>query len=69
MLNFLEQYVTVDIVEGRLQAHDQIHKYLDQGEELWNWNYLDFFLGTYDGKMLKEKKKPTWPHTTQRCAL
>ena len=33
---------------------DQIREYMDRGDGLENWNYLDFFLGTYDRKPLKD---------------
>ena len=46
--------VSVEIVEGHLLMKDQIREYMDRGDGLENWNYLDFFLGTYDGKPLKD---------------
>jgi hypothetical protein len=36
------------MVEGQLQVQDQICKYMDQGDALQNWSFLNFFLGTYD---------------------
>lgn len=52
------EYVTIEAIEGRLQVHDQVREYMDRGEPLRQWNYLDFFLGTYDGKRLKERTTP-----------
>ena len=43
------------MVEGKLQVKDQIKEYIDRGEALENWSYLDFFLGTYEGKTLPER--------------
>ena len=43
----------LEIVEGALLVKDQIREYMDRGDELEQWSYLDFFLGTYDGKLLK----------------
>src|ERR1700677_4212882 len=43
------------MVEGQLQLHEQIKEYMDRGYALRDWNYLDFFLGTYDGAALKER--------------
>jgi hypothetical protein len=34
---------------------DQVCEYLDCRNDLQLWNYLDFFLGTYDGKLLEER--------------
>lgn len=46
--------VSLEIVEGHLLMKDQIHEYMDHGDGLAHWNYLNFFLGTYDGKLLKD---------------
>lgn len=35
-----------------------MREYMDRGDALRDWNYLDFFLGTYDGKLLKEGSSP-----------
>jgi hypothetical protein len=45
--------VHIEIVEGRLRVKDQIKEYIDRGDALENWGYLDYFLGTYDGKILE----------------
>lgn len=34
---------------------DQLKEYIDRGDALENWSYLDFFLGTYEGKTLPER--------------
>ncbi|KAH9025253.1 hypothetical protein EDB84DRAFT_1613857 [Lactarius hengduanensis] len=47
--------VNIQMVEGRLLFKDQIREYLDRGEALLSWNFLDYFLGTYDGRFLKER--------------
>ena len=46
--------VLLKVVEGQLLLKDQIHEYMDSGDFLETWSYLDFFLGTYDGKTLKD---------------
>ena len=45
---------SLELVEGRLLLKDQMREYMDRGDLLEKWSYLDFFLGTYDGKTLKE---------------
>lgn len=47
--------MTIEMVEGQLQLRDQVREYMDRGEALRTWNYLDFFLGTYEGSILKER--------------
>ena len=47
--------VNVSMVEGNLRVKDQLAEYIDRGDALENWSYLDFFLGTYDGKCLPER--------------
>ncbi|KAH9046023.1 hypothetical protein EDB84DRAFT_1632649 [Lactarius hengduanensis] len=47
--------VNIQMVEGRLYLKDQICEYMDRREALLTWNFLDYFLGMYDGKFLKEK--------------
>lgn len=42
-------------VEGQFLLKDQCREYMDRGDALEHWSYLDYFLGTYDGKILKEK--------------
>jgi len=39
------------MVEGELLLKDQVQEYVDQGNPLENWSYLDYFLGTYDSKV------------------
>ena len=46
--------VNIEIVEGQLLVRDQICEYMDQGTALEHWSYLDYFLETYDGKVLEE---------------
>lgn len=46
--------VLLEVVEGQLLLKDQIREYMDRGNFLETWSYLDFFLGTYDGKTLKD---------------
>lgn len=48
--------VTVHIVDGEIEIKDQVRDYVFRGDALENWSYLDYFLGTYDGKFLREKK-------------
>ena len=43
------------MVDGHVHVKEQITEYIEQGDLLANWSYLDFFLGTYNGKCLKEK--------------
>ena len=43
------------MVDGHVHVKEQITEYVKRGDLLENWSYLDFFLGTYDGKCLKEK--------------
>ena len=45
---------SLEIVEGCLLLKDQMREYMDRGDLLETWSYLDFFLGTYDGKILKD---------------
>ena len=54
--------ISLEIVKGALLIKDQICEYMDHGDELEQWCYLDFFLGTYDGKMLKNHDSNRgWP--------
>lgn len=46
--------VSLEVVEGQLLLKDQMREYMDRGDFLETWSYLDFFLGTYDGKTLKD---------------
>ena len=43
------------MLEGNLHVKDQVLEYIDRGDALQNWSYLDFFLGTYDGKNLPQR--------------
>lgn len=43
------------MVQGKLQIKDQAREYIDRGDALESWSYLDYFLGTYDGFVLKEQ--------------
>ena len=47
--------VNIEIVEGQLLIRDQIREYMDRGIALEHWSYLDYFLGSYDGAILKQK--------------
>ena len=53
-LFFQEAVVSIEIIEGQLLVKDQIREYMDQGSQLEHWSYLDYFLGTYDGKSSKK---------------
>ena len=44
------------MVKGRLEIKDQAREYIDRGDALESWSYLDYFLGTYDGLVLKERE-------------
>jgi hypothetical protein len=46
--------LTLQNVEGELLLKDQIREYMDHGDALEQWCYLNFFLGTYDGKPSKD---------------
>lgn len=46
--------VSLEVVEGQLLLKDQMREYMDRSDFLETWSYLDFFLGTYDGKTLKD---------------
>ena len=43
------------MVQGKLQMKDQVQEYIDRGDALETWSYLDYFLGMYDGYVLKEQ--------------
>ena len=45
-----EDLVQVRMVDGRLKVKDPMRDYILRGDALEQWNYLDFVLGTYDGK-------------------
>jgi hypothetical protein len=51
-----DDLVTLEMVKGRLQIKDHAQEYIDRGDMLESWLYLDYFLGTYDGFPLKEHK-------------
>ncbi len=46
------------MVEGQLMVKDQVREYVDRRDALENWSYLDYFLGMYDGKTLKDRTGP-----------
>ena len=52
----IDDLVTLEIVQGHLQIKDRALEYIDRGDTLECWSYLDFFLGTYDGPLLKERQ-------------
>lgn len=73
-----DELVTLEMVDGQVHVKEQITEYTEPGSLLEDWNYLDFFLGTYDGKCLKEKTtkqgRPgntrVWEfHSTGRCRV
>lgn len=45
-----EDLVQIGMVDGRLKVKDPMRDYILRGDALEQWNYLDFILGTYDGK-------------------
>ena len=50
-----DDVVTLEMVEGHLQIKDRANDYINRGNLLENWSFLDFFLGTYEGHPLKNK--------------
>ena len=72
----IDNLVTLEIVQGQLQIKDQALEYIDRGDALECWSYLDFFLGTYNGPLLKEHQSnqgqtpntrvPYWESTNQQ---
>lgn len=50
-----DDIVTIEMIGGQLQIKDQVREYMDRGDALLSWSYMDFVLDTYDGKMLPEK--------------
>lgn len=42
------------MVDGHVKIKDQICDYVQRGDALESWSYLDFFLDTYDGKASEE---------------
>lgn len=42
------------MVNGHVQLKDQMRDYINRGNALEEWSYLDFFLGTYDGKIREQ---------------
>ncbi|KAH9026126.1 hypothetical protein EDB85DRAFT_1893542 [Lactarius pseudohatsudake] len=47
--------VNIHLLKGQLTVKDQICEYIDCEEPLVTWCFLDYFLSTYNGKMLKER--------------
>ncbi|KAH9048604.1 hypothetical protein EDB83DRAFT_2522880 [Lactarius deliciosus] len=43
--------VNIQMVEGHLHVKDQIREYVDRGEALLTWNFLNYFLGTGNGNV------------------
>ena len=43
------------MVDGHVQIKDQIRDYVQRGDSLESWSYLDFFLDTYDAKASEER--------------
>lgn len=50
--------VTVEMIDGKVEIKQKLAEYVNRGDALESWSYLDFFLGTYDGKTLKVKTSP-----------
>ncbi|KAG1906560.1 uncharacterized protein F5891DRAFT_1181971 [Suillus fuscotomentosus] len=42
------EYAVLEIHEGSIRLQDQIHEYIDCSTELEGFNYLKYFLNTYD---------------------
>ena len=58
LLTFYEkddEIVTIEMMEGQLRIKDQVREYIDRGDALQSYCYMDFFLETYDGKLLPAK--------------
>ncbi|KAH9014840.1 hypothetical protein EDB85DRAFT_2212844 [Lactarius pseudohatsudake] len=49
-----DDVVNVEIIAGRVELREQVCEYIHRGDDLEQWCYLDFFLGTYHGKLLQE---------------
>lgn len=58
ILNQDVESVTIQIIDGKVEIKEKLAEYVNRGDALESWSYLDFFLGTYDGKMLHEKSSP-----------
>ena len=50
----VEELVTLEMVEGQIQIKDRAREYIDRGDQLENWSFLNFFLETYDGTPAKD---------------
>ena len=50
-----DEVINTEIIEGEVHMKDQISEYIDWGDALGSWSYLNFFLDTYNGRFLKEK--------------
>ena len=59
-LQQIDDTATIEMVDGHVQLKDQMQDYVHRGDALEQWPYLDFFLGTYDGKNLKEITTARW---------
>ncbi|PPQ92734.1 hypothetical protein CVT25_015701 [Psilocybe cyanescens] len=54
-----ESNVTINMVGGKVVLRDQLKDYKFRGEELREMNFLKFMLNTYEGDIVKKKKKKT----------
>jgi hypothetical protein len=50
-----QELLNIKLVEGHLHIKDQICEYIDRRNALASWSYLDYFLGTYNGRLLPER--------------
>lgn len=48
-----DETVLLEIVDGQIHVKDQVQDYVQRGDPLEEWSYLDYFLGTYDGNQLQ----------------
>ena len=55
-LHQFEETVTLEMVQGQLRIKDRAREYIDRGDQLENWSFLNFFLDTYDGFPVKENE-------------
>lgn len=57
--------VQLRMVDGQLKVKDPIRDYMFRGQALDRWNYLDFILGTYDGKKKERTGSDRRPANTR----
>lgn len=61
-----DDYVYLELHEGTLRIQDQIHDYIDRGDELDDLSYLDFFLNTYD---MRSDRDPSAVHKSDGTSV